>query len=216
MVWGGIVGQRVTPATIYEVVNKEKWSTWKPDFIVLHNTAVPSLAQRPDGFKQAHIEALAEYYRGKGWPSGPHFFVDDKAIWLFSPMTKPGTHSPSWNRVSIGIEMLGDYAKEEFTTGRGALVRANTIKLMSALNTALGFTPDAFKFHVSDPKTDHDCPGIKARKDRVNFVNDITTEMETWKNVRNVSYEDIKRIDQLVFPVKDGLPPWGGWDKDNQ
>jgi N-acetylmuramoyl-L-alanine amidase CwlA len=213
MVWGGIVGQQVNPSAIYEVVKKEKWVTWKPDFIVLHNTAVPSLAQRPQGFTKAHIDSLEGFYRDvQGWSSGPHFFVDDKSIWLFSPMTKPGTHSPSWNRVSIGIEMLGDYAKEEFTSGRGALVRANTVKLMAALGKKLNLIPSTFRYHVSDPKTDHDCPGIKARRDRLDFVIDINHAMSLLDAPPDVKTESMPFTD-LHIPPND-LPPWGGWDKD--
>lgn len=216
MVWGGIVGQRVSSANIHAVVNKETWTTWKPDFIVLHNTAAPSLASRPIGLTKKHIDNLEKYYRyDRNWHSGPHFFVDDAGIWLFSPMTKPGTHSPSWNNMSIGIEMLGDYAVEPFITGRGAAVRRNTIALMAALNNKLGFTAESFRYHVTDPQTTHDCPGKNARDDRAAFVVDIKLEM-LLNHKRTIIQEDTKPIEQLSLPIIGALPPWGEWNKDDK
>src|SRR2546423_4048211 len=50
---------------------------WRPSFIVLHNTGVPSIRQRRDGFTDANMTALARYYGvNQGWSSGPHLFVD--------------------------------------------------------------------------------------------------------------------------------------------
>lgn len=152
--------------------------TWRPQFIVLHNTSIPTLKQRPDGFLKTHVEALESYYKNdRGWSGGPHYFIDDHCIWVFNPLTHPGVHSPSWNKVAIGIEMLGEYNVEPFTSGRGNLVRRNAVVAIAALSRKLGFKSDAWKFHMDDPKTDHDCPGTMARKDRANLVRDIQVEM---------------------------------------
>lgn len=174
MAWKPIVAKSVLAQDFRAYVRSLSWSDWKPEFIVLHNTASPSLAQRPDGFTLQSIRNLEAYYRDdKGWPSGPHLFIDDKQIWVFTPLTTPGTHSPSWNRVAIGIEMLGNYDSESFTTGRGLAVRYNASVAIGELSKALGFKADAYRFHMADPKTTHDCPGKLARAQRVDFTKEV-------------------------------------------
>lgn len=175
-----IVGKRLTPAEFKAHVAGLDWSNWKPTMIALHNTAVPSLAQRPapDALTAQHIQNLRRYYEGMGWGAGPHLFVDDNGIWLFTPLNQRGVHSPSWNGFALGIEQLGDFAKEEYTSGRGAKVRANAIFAMATLNVALGLKAEDFKFHVQDTRSNHDCPGIKCRNDRANIVAEIQAQMK--------------------------------------
>jgi len=94
---------------------------------VLHNTASPSLQQRPNGLTHQHILNLERFYRDtQKWSAGLHLFVDDRQIWVFTPLTVSGVHSPSFNKLALGVEMLGDYAKEEFNTGRGLKVQKKT------------------------------------------------------------------------------------------
>lgn len=212
MTWGGIVGERVSVLDIREVVRAIDWSKWRPDFIVLHNTAAPSLDDRPTGFTRQHMLNLEKYYRDdKGWPSGPHFFVDDFGIWLFSPMNKPGTHSPSWNSRSIGIEMLGDYNRESFTYGRGNVVATNTAYLIAALSGHLGFSPNAWKFHMEDPRTTHDCPGKNARNARGTLTATIGNLMAGKRADAGV-VKTVHSIDAIKYPDTH-LPPWGEWNK---
>jgi hypothetical protein len=137
-----------------------KSAPWRGKFIVLHNTAVPSLAQRPQGLKPNHIDNLKSYYEGLGWSAGPHLFVDDHGIWAFSPLTKRGVHSPSWNKTSYGVEQLGNFQTEAYSSGRGAKVQANTIAAMAVLCHAVGIDSHTLRLHREDPNTTHDtCPG---------------------------------------------------------
>lgn len=133
------------------------------DMIVLHNTASPSLAQRPGGILTvAHIQNLADYYEGKGWNGAPHLFIDVDGIWVFNTLERRGTHSPSYNNRAFGVEMLGDYDSESFTSGLGAKVRINAIRAVAALARMQGLVSVGrknFILHKWDPKTDHDCPG---------------------------------------------------------
>lgn len=177
MAWP-VIGKSFTPAAFKAYVDGLAWGdAFRPQFIALHNTAAPSLAQRPGGLTHQHILNLQGYYQGKGWGGGPHLFIDDKQIWVFNDLTKTGVHSPSWNRTAIGIEMLGDYERESFTAGRGLKVRANTVAAMAALNLKLGFSPGAFKFHIEDKKSDHACPGKLARCERAALVEEIAMAM---------------------------------------
>ena len=118
--WKGIAGLTFTPEEFDGYCHSLRWDAWRPSFIVLHNTAVPSLAQRPSGFTRADIANLEAFYRDKqGWSAGPHLFVDDRQIWVFTRLTVSGIHSPSWNKLAFGVEMLGDYEREAFDQGRG-------------------------------------------------------------------------------------------------
>jgi hypothetical protein len=79
--WKGIVGKSFSAKESSGYCHELESVRWRPSFIVLHNTAVPSLAQRPKGLTQQHIKALESYYRDKNhWSAGPHLFVDDKQI----------------------------------------------------------------------------------------------------------------------------------------
>ena len=164
MAWKPIVGQNYSAAEFDTYCHGLTWQAWRPSFIVLHNTAVPSLAQRPNGFTKTQINNLADYYKGKGWSAGPHLFIDDKQIWVFTPLTMSGVHSPSWNKTAIGIEMLGDYEVEDFTAGRGDKVRDNTVAAIATLSAVLGLNPDGMRLHKEDPETNHDCPGKTVKK----------------------------------------------------
>ena len=165
MAWKGIVGKSFTPESFETYCEGLKWSTWRPNFIALHNTGAPSLAQRPQGLTQQHIANLEAYYRdSQKWSAGPHLFVDDKQIWVFTPLTTSGVHSPSWNSVALGVEMLGDFEKEAFDSGRGAKVRDNVVAAMATLSDVLGLDPTTMRLHREDPKTTHACPGKNVKK----------------------------------------------------
>ena len=62
----------------------------------------------------------------------PHLFVADDLIWVFTPLTVAGVHSPSWNDVAWGVEMVGEYDIETF----GDAVRDNTVSALAALHRA--------------------------------------------------------------------------------
>lgn len=158
--WKGIVGRYFSPASFDAHVRTLRLRDWKPSFVVLHNTSIPSLEQRPDGLTRQHIANLEDFYKGKGWSAGPHLFVDDRQIWVFTPLTTPGVHSPSWNAESIGVEMLGEYETESFTEGRGAKVAHNTVCALASIHDFFKLDSQSLRFHKEDPKTTHQsCPG---------------------------------------------------------
>jgi hypothetical protein len=163
--WKGIVGNSLEPDEFDAYCHGLQWTAWRPSFIVLHNTQIPSLAQRPSGLSKQHIHDLEVFFRDtQGWKAGPHLFIDDKQIWAFTPLTVSGTHSPSWNKVALGVEMLGDYEKEAFDSGRGAKVRKNTVAALATLCAILGLDIQHMRLHREDPLTTHACPGKNVRK----------------------------------------------------
>lgn len=158
--WRGIEGKSYSPDEFAAYCETLQWTAWRPTFGVLHNMGVPNLAQRPDGLTEAHIQGLVHYYRDvEGWSGGPHLFVDDKQIWTFTPLTVRGTHSPSWNAVAFGVEMLGDFETESFSDGRGLSVHQNAISALASIHAALGIEASTLRLHYEDPLTTHKCPG---------------------------------------------------------
>lgn len=143
-----------------------KLGSWQPSFIVLHHTAEPNLQQYPDGFTEPSIVNLIKFFTDEQhWNGAMHLIVDDHKIWVLNPLTKPGVHSPSWNKVSLGVSMLGDYDRESFDTGRGKTVRDNTVAALALLEKKFGIPADSVKLHSQDPRSMHkSCPGKNVDK----------------------------------------------------
>jgi hypothetical protein len=135
--------------------------------ITIHHTGAPSLSQRPKGFLAQHILNIKSYYESLGWNRGPHLFTDDDQIFGMTPLHVPGIHAVSFNRSSIGIEILGEYDTEDPCSGRGL----ECMKIAAATAKALfewldiPANADTLKFHRDDPKTSKTCPGTKVKKD---------------------------------------------------
>lgn len=168
MAWKGIVGLGFTESEFDSYCHSLSWPAWRPQFVVVHNTAVPSLEQRPNGFTEQHIKNLVSFYRDQqGWSAGPHLFVDDHKIWVFTPLNLSGVHSPSFNKIALGMELLGDYKTESFMDGRGMKVRRNAVAALASLHAVLGMDPGPLRLHKEDPRTTHDCPGKNVNKDEL-------------------------------------------------
>jgi hypothetical protein len=153
----------------------------KPAFvtrIVLHHTAAPSLAQRPTGLTIQHIRNIQNYYQNElGWSSGPHLFIDDDEIFGMTPLSERGVHASSFNSTSIGIEVLGDYDREDNLTGRGLACWNIAAQATKALTDWLGISINNTNilFHREDPKTSKTCPGRKVTKDWVlSLINNVS------------------------------------------
>lgn len=175
IVFMNIVGQFVDLAGFARHVAGLQFGAWKPAFVVVHNTSAPSLANyaewRAHPQKHGHwtpeqwLKNLRGYYMGlkPPWLAGPHAFVTPDGVGLFTPLTQHGTHTPSWNAISWGIETVGEFEMEPFDNG----VRTNLIAVLGILHTRLGLNPSNYKFgvrgihfHREDPKTTHKrCPG---------------------------------------------------------
>ena len=159
-----------TPGEFSAYVATLHWRLWKPQFLVLHNTAEPNLAQwNHSGLGKVagaqRVKNLNHYYHGdEGWHSGPHIFVAPDLIWVACDLTADGVHASCYNRVSIGVEMVGDYSTEAFDTGDGAKVRDNAVAALAILHKALGIRPDTLHFHKECLRDHHNCPGEHVSK----------------------------------------------------
>lgn len=172
--WKGIVGREFSPDEFEEYVETLVFPAWRPSFVVVHNTGSPKLSQWHSVSGEQRMKNLEHFYRDTHkWSAGPHLFVADDLIWVFTHLTTSGVHSPSWNAISWGVEMVGDYSTEAFDTGSGAKVRDNAVSALATLHAAAGIDSHTIHFHKEDPKTTHNCPGINVQKsDLIQRVHD--------------------------------------------
>lgn len=134
------IGRGLTADEFTDYVNAYDFGTIPPDYVVLHHTGDPCTRQAPlagatvwdageDGRseeeiyrrRKAKLNNVATFYRNKKWSRGPHLFIDDRYIWLFSPMRLRGNHALEGGNeftdktgkyhYSIGIEVVGCYSK---------------------------------------------------------------------------------------------------------
>jgi hypothetical protein len=163
--WKGIVGRGFTAADFEQYVETIRLAAWQPQFIVLHNTFIPRFADWHQVPGEQRMQNLQHYYRDtQHWSAGPHLFIADDLIWIFTPLDTPGVHSPSWNAISWGVELVGDYSTEDL----GAGVQGNATRALAALYGLAGISPDALRLHREDPQTTHkDCPGTSVIKNDV-------------------------------------------------
>lgn len=132
--------------------------------ITMHHTAAPSLLMRPSGFLPQHLRNMRDFYAGMGWDSGPHLFVDDNGIWGMTPLAEKGTHARSFNGTHIGIEVLGDYDREDPLSGRGLKCWQKAADAVATLLRWICRDSTCVNFHREDPKTSKTCPGTKVAK----------------------------------------------------
>jgi len=172
--WVAPIKKAKTVAEFEDYVTGFVFMPWRPSGMTLHNTGAPSLAQRPQGFLQVHMDNLEVYFRDqRGWSGAPHLFVDEDQIWLFNPLNRPGVHSPSYNGTHLGVELLGDFSREDDDSGRGAQVVKTAVAAFAILHAKLGLDPEKIKFHKDDPLTTHDCPGKDLFEDKLEFINAV-------------------------------------------
>jgi N-acetylmuramoyl-L-alanine amidase len=194
MTFRPIVGKFVDLNGFKAHVDTLQFTGWKPFFVVVHNTSEPDLATYADW--RAHPEQhgrwtpeqwgrnLVGFYENQKppWSTGPHAFVCPDGILLFTPFTEHGTHSPSWNAVTWGIETVGEFEREPFEDGS----RDNLIAVLGILHARIGLNPTDYHFgvrgihfHKEDPKTTHkQCPGHNmVKKDLVAAVTDYIEKM---------------------------------------
>lgn len=163
-----VVGSRFTPEQFQGYISSLDFSSWKPQFVVLHSTYQPDLEAWHKLPEPDRLAALAKFYGTQGWSGGPHLFLDDEGIWVFNPLTKPGVHSPSWNAVSIGVDMVGNFS----TTQGDAAVLNNAVKAIAIIDANFGLKGESLKFHSEDPRSLHkDCPGKTV--DKVDLIHRI-------------------------------------------
>jgi hypothetical protein len=182
-----------TPAAFYEFVASLKWTGWRPKFLTLHNTASPTLAeylnQTEAQREQRLVNIDAIYKNVDHWHAGPHLFIDpyEDGIWNASDLGVYGVSVSCWNEITMGVEMVGNYATEaeqaqvkdpppvdDWTSAAANIVRDNAIAALAILHDALGLRPDGFvlgqsglHFHRMCKADAHQCPGGQVDRDDI-------------------------------------------------
>jgi hypothetical protein len=186
MTWKPIVGRGFAAPEFETYVDGLKMASWRPSFVVVHNTSAPSAAlyrqwqARAGWTGEQWLRNLESYYKGLGWSGGPHLFVAVDKIWAFTPLTMPGTHSPAWNSRTWGVETVGEFESEPFA----GPVRDNLVSALATLHAFAGLNPSDYAkgirglhFHKEDPVTTHKtCPGRNMAK--AQLVADVEAEMQ--------------------------------------
>ncbi len=186
-----IVGKFVDLSGFAAHVEALAFTGWTPQFVVVHNTSAPSLANYADwrAHPERHgnwtpeqwLQNLRSYYANEEhWTAGPHAFVCPDGIGLFTPFTQRGTHSPAWIAITWGIETVGEFETEPFDNGS----RTNLIAVLGILHARIGLNPADYKFgahglhfHKEDPITTHKtCPGRHMVK--ADLVADVVSYMQ--------------------------------------
>jgi N-acetylmuramoyl-L-alanine amidase len=163
------VGKVWSLASFAEMLSSIDPPVWC-DSVTMHHTAAPSLVQRPSGFQVQHIKNIENFYRVEyGWHTGPHLFVDDRQIWGMCDLRKKGIHAASFNKRSIGIEVLGNYDVEDPKSARGLACWQTAAGAAGLVLNWLGVNASSATvlFHRDDPLTSKSCPGKKVDSDWV-------------------------------------------------
>ena len=151
-----IINRKLDLHEFRDYIATYNFGTQPANKLVIHHTWHPT----KDTWAGARsIQGLKKYYESKGWPAGPHLFIAEDDIWLFSPMRKDGIHAGELNHRSIGIEVVGDYDEEKWS----GKTKMNTLGVIKLLMGQLGITGASIFFHRDvSTKT---CPGKAITKE---------------------------------------------------
>lgn len=136
---------------------------WNPVGSTYHNTYVPNLQQWRG---LASMQSMQATYVAKGWSAGPHLFLARGApnpahdgIFVMTPPTSPGIHSPSCNGPPFGpppgrfgVELVGDFNAVAPTLAQQQLL----IDAVAALHQYAKLGANLNAHRDCDPRT---CPG---------------------------------------------------------
>lgn len=159
------IGQALSGEEFVDYVRGYDFGSVPPDYVVIHNTANPDASwaklnndplikwdRNEAGLSESQIkakrksqlDAIKNYYISQGWTTGPHLFVDERWIWLFTPMYEIGTHSKSGNsyhdaagklHYSVGIETVGYFEQSGWPQSMQTLLQIAVQTLRDRLHT---------------------------------------------------------------------------------
>lgn len=184
-----ILAKRLTRDEFVAYVKNKNFGSVPPDQLVLHHTWKPTKASWR-GLNT--IKGLKNYYEGLGWQAGPHLFVAEDGIWLFTDMYKVGIHAGTANArwlkngkifrgfsgptgakllgYSIGIEVVGNYDQTPWT----GETKKNALCVLSTLRSSLGIDIADIGFHREFSAKS--CPGNAITRD---WLEDVLKQYES-------------------------------------
>ncbi len=180
-----------------------------PTRIFLHHTWRPT-SQTWAGLQtllnmKAYYESLRwtdeDGREHEGWTAGPHLFVAEDGIWLFSDLRQDGVGVAGHNHGSLHLEMVGNF---NIGLPQGATLR-NTIAALGILHERIGLPPDQLNFHRDySTKT---CPGTYVQKAWIiPQVQRWVAEYRSEKARRNASLRQslLNLVGELILPANGG------------
>lgn len=160
-----ILGQKLNQDEFRNYVATYDFGRIKPDSLVIHHTWSP---KKKDWKGESTLMGIKNYYEGLGWNAGPHLFIAEDGIWLFTPMNEVGIHAGKGNShskfgmlqgYSIGIEVVGDYDVERWT----GKTYSNALATIRILMDKLNLTTEQIFFHRDF--SSKSCPGHAITKE---------------------------------------------------
>lgn len=150
-----IIAKKLSLPEFIDYVNKKDFGVLPPTFLVIHHTWKP---KKDEWNGSTTIAALKKYYEGLGWSAGPHLFVAEDGIWLFTDMYDVGIHAGAGNGTvktgySIGIEVVGDYDNEVWS----GKTKENALGVIKILQERLKLKERDLHFHRE--YSAKSCPG---------------------------------------------------------
>lgn len=198
-----IDGRVMTEGEFVRYVEQLDFPELRPNRIFLHHTWRPT---QEEWRGRASIEAMKAYYERQlwrddegrlheGWSAGPHLFVAEDGIWLFSDLRYDGVGVRGHNHRSIHLEMVGNYDHKL----PGGQTLALTVAALGILHERLALDANELAFHRDySTKT---CPGTAVKKDWV--ISQILAWLETYRSEKREALLALRR--QLETLVGDQL-----------
>ena len=167
-----VLASKLTRSEFTNYIQNKKFGAVAPNSIVLHHTWQPTV-KNWDGINS--IKYLKRYYESMNWPAGPHIFIADDGIWLFTDMSEVGVHAGNGNATwekngalyggyrcfgaklkgySIGVEVVGNYDTKVW---EGETLKSSLF-CVSELRKKLGVRGSDIHFH-REYSPHKSCPG---------------------------------------------------------
>lgn len=151
-----IVNKKLSLDEFRDYVESYHFGSLPANRLVIHHTWKPN---KESWVGERSILGLKEYYENKGWKAGPHLFIAEDGIWLFTPMRRNGIHAGKLNPRSIGIEVVGDYNAEKWS----GKTKTNALGVIKTLMDQLNLTEKDIFFHRD--VSGKSCPGWAITKE---------------------------------------------------
>ena len=176
-----IVGKCLTIEEFRTYVEGYNFGSIPPNKLILHHTYSPTIKQWKG---KKTLYNIKSYYENElGWSAGPHLFIAEDGIWLFTPMFDVGIHAATGNATwtknggrvskgygkpgagwklqeySIGIEVVGEYDTKVWS----GKTKDNAVAAIKILMDNLNIDFEEVKYHSDYSKKT--CPGLMITRD---------------------------------------------------
>jgi len=151
-----IINKKLSLEEFKDYVRTFNFGRFVANKLVIHHTWRPTKDQWKG---ESSIKGLKSYYERKRWNAGPHIFIAEDGIWLFTPMNVKGIHAGVGNWRSIGIEVVGDYDTKKWSEK----TKEHALGAITVLMDKLDLNTEVVKFHRDF--SNKSCPGYAITKE---------------------------------------------------